>query len=84
MIKSMFNQIQLPDNTGNTVTAGPVKLGAGLTALPGLLAGKIHWGEYVDFAESHTRWNSVGDPLHRATADSAGSRPKIVSQEGVR
>ena len=36
---------------GNTVAAGPVKLGAGLTALPGLLAGKIRRGEYVDFAE---------------------------------
>ena len=36
---------------GNTVTAGPVKLGAGLTSLPGLLAGKIRRGEYVNFAE---------------------------------
>ena len=36
---------------GNTVTACPLKLGAGLTTLPGLLAGKICRGEYVDFAE---------------------------------
>ena len=30
---------------------GPVKLGAGLLAVPGVLAGMIRRGEYVDFAE---------------------------------
>ena len=30
---------------------GPVKLGAGLLAVPGVLAGRIRRGEYVDFAE---------------------------------
>ena len=31
--------------------AGPVKLGAGLSAVPAILARKIRRGEYVDFAE---------------------------------
>ena len=30
---------------------GPVKLGAGLLAVPGVLAGRIRRVEYVDFAE---------------------------------
>ena len=30
---------------------GPVKLGAGLLAVSGVLAGRIRRGEYVDFAE---------------------------------
>ncbi len=31
--------------------AGPVKLGAGLSAIPAVLARKIRRGEYIDFAE---------------------------------
>ena len=30
--------------------AGPVKLGAGLSAVPAVLAGKIRRGDYVDFS----------------------------------
>ena len=35
----------------NSKKAGPVKLGAGLSAVPGVLAGRIRRGEYVDFTE---------------------------------
>ena len=35
----------------NSNMAGSVKLGAGLSAVPGVLAGRIRRGEYVDFTE---------------------------------